>query len=344
MKKTLYLIIVITILLTLGCQNLNRGRIQAPTDRIVIYTSLYEHVVQAVWVDLQRQFPNHSIEFVFGGTGVIQEKIRIEQGGGRLGADILMVAEPAYSLELKEKGMLHSFRSREAANLAFDYDPEGYWYPVRVSNMVLAFNPQRNNRNNVPNSFNDFANDASVRGVISMRNPLVSGTTLATVAALRDRYGNGYFDALGNQRVMIDYGDQQTMYKLETGESRVAMILEESILRARQLNNSPLEIIYPTDGIVVIPSNIMIINDRWNANRNTQTSEAIVDWFLSEAGQNVIVDGWMHSVRKDFPRIPEGSISITEIHANSLPVIWENVSQQRIDIQRRFESYVMAVR
>jgi iron(III) transport system substrate-binding protein len=210
--------------------------------------------------------------------------------------------------------------------------------------MVLAFNPARNARNTVPDSFRNFAFDTRVRGVVSMRNPLVSGTTMAAATALRDRYGYEFFEALGRQRVVIDYGTNETLTKLESGETRIAMILEESILKIRQNNDSRLEVIYPSDGTIVIPSPIMIINNRLSANRNTRTAEAIIDWFLSEIGQNVIVDGWMHSVRKDFPRIPEGSISITEIQANSLPVIWENVSQQRNDIQRRFESYVMAVR
>jgi len=89
---------------------------------------------------------------------------------------MLLIADPSYSLELKGKGMLHRYISAETGNLAFDYDKEGCWYPVRISNMVLAYNPAKNNKNNVPNSFSDFANNASVRGAVSMSNPLVSGT------------------------------------------------------------------------------------------------------------------------------------------------------------------------
>jgi iron(III) transport system substrate-binding protein len=344
MKKKLYLILTLTILLSLSCRSVDRVTIQEPEGTMVIYTSLYDIVIESIWMELQRQFPAYAIEFVYGGTGVIQQRIRLERASGRLGADILMVADPAYSLELKEHGILHPFISKEAENLAFDYDLGGYWYPVRVSNMVLAFNPERSNRNNLPNSFYGFANDANVRRMVSMRNPLVSGTTQATVSALRTRYGDEFFQALGNQVVMIDYGDAQTLTRLESGESRVAMILEESILRTRQINDSRLEIIYPADGTVLIPSTIMIVNDRWSANRNTQTAEAIVDWFLGMEGQGAIVDGWMHSVRLDFPRHPQGSLPITEILANSMPVNWENVFRQQHEIRRSFEINVAANR
>ncbi|MCL2792431.1 MAG: ABC transporter substrate-binding protein [Spirochaetaceae bacterium] len=340
MKKFIYLLIPILAIFTLiACNTIDRiiGGGSGSANRIVIYTSMYDNVVVAVQRALKEEFPNYDIEFVTGGTGRLQHRIATERAAGRLGADIIMLAEPAYSLELKQRGMLHSFRSREAANLAFEHDPDGYWYPVRVNNMVLAFNPARNARNAVPNSFHDFANDARVRGAISMRNPNVSGTTLSTLTALRDKYGFEYFDALGRQNVQIEYGDIEALRKLETGEYAVIMILEESILQRKEQARANLEVIYPTDGTVMIPSTIMIVNNRWSANGNARAAETIVDWFLSTEGQNVIVDGWMHSVRRDFFRIPFGSKPTAEIRANSIPVNWENNLRHREQILSRFE-------
>jgi len=312
----------------------------ASKNKIVIYTSMYQDVIDSVKAELKNKFPKYNIEFVYGGTGTLENKISIERAGGRLGCDILMVADPAYSLELKDRGMLHPFISKEAPSLAFDYDPEGYWYPVRVSNMVLAYNPERHPRSNLPDSFRYFAFDPRVTGAISMRNPLVSGTTMAAATALRDKYGYEYFEALGRQRVIIDYGSDETLRKLESGECRIVMILEESILKIREEKSSKLEVIYPADGVVVIPSPIMIINNKWSANRNIKAAEEITNWFLSIEGQNAIVAGWMHSVRADFDKVPYDSKPINEIRTNSIPVIWENVYKQREDIHRRFEQYL----
>ncbi|MCL2705205.1 MAG: ABC transporter substrate-binding protein [Spirochaetaceae bacterium] len=310
---------------------------QKPSDKITIYTSMYQDVIEVVKKDLQNQFPKCTIEFVYGGTGRLQHRIAAEQASGKLGCDILMVAEPAYSLELKEKGMLHNYISKEAANLAFDYDPQGYWYPVRINNMVLAYNPAKNSKNTIPNSFFDFAFDPKVKGTISMRNPNISGTSLATLSALRDKYGYEYLDALGKQSIQIEYGTAGSLKKLETGEYKVIMILEESILQKREEEKSNLEVIYPTDGAVMIPSAIMIVNNQWSANKNLAAAEAITDWFLSEAGQSAIVAGWMHSVRIDFPKTPYDSKPTGEIRAKSIPVNWENNYRQREQILNRFE-------
>jgi len=309
-----------------------------PTGKIMIYTSMYEDIIEAVGKVLDKQFPTCKIEFFYGGTGALQAKIAAEQASNKLGCDMLMVAEPAYSLELKENNMLHAYKSKEAAALAFDYDKEGYWYPVRICNMVLAYNPEKFAKNTIPNSLKDFAFDASVKGAVSMSNPLTSGTAMASVTALRDKYGYEYFDALGKQGVKVESGSV-ALTKLETGECKVIMILEESILKKRQEDGSKLEVIYPTDGTIVIPSTIMTVADKWSANNNTKSAEIITDWFLSE-GQNAIVDGWMHSARNNFPRLPYDAIPTAQIRANTMPVNWENCFRQREEIRTKFEELV----
>jgi len=335
MKK----IVCFTLILALVTMAVFAGGNRDGSNKITIYTSIYEDVIKTLDAALKKQFPNYAIEFIYGGTGQLQAKVAEEIKTGKLGCDLLLVAEPSYSLELKEKGMLHRYISKEAGNLAFDYDKEGYWYPVRISNMVLAYNPVKNNKNSVPNSFNDFANNANVRGAVSMSNPLTSGTALAAASALKDKYGYGYFDALGRQNVKIESG-AVALTKLETGEYKVVMVLEESVLSIRQAKSSKLEVIYPTDGTIIIPSTIMTIADKWSAHNNTKTAELITDWFLGAQGQNVIVSGWMHSVRKDFDKIPQGSIPTSQIQSNSMPLNWENCFRQREEILNRFEGSV----
>jgi len=337
MKKIVCITLILAFTITAVFAGGSKGTAQG--NKIVIYTSMYQYAIESVKQDLQTQFPKYSIEFVYGGTGTLQSRVSSERASGRLGCDILMVAEPAYSIELKENGMLHSFRAAEASSLAFDYDPQGYWYPVRVSNMVLAYNPARQAKENIPQSFYDFANDPRVRGVIAMRSPLTSGTSMASITALRDKYGYEYFDALSRQNIQIEYGSDTPIEKLEAGQYSVIMILEESILRKRQ-EGSKLEVIYPADGTVMIPSTIMIINDKWSANRNTEAAEKITDWFLGREGQNAIVNSWMHSARSDFTRLPYDSKPTAEIRANSISVNWDNDFCQRKEIQDRFQEYL----
>ena len=333
------LVAVLTVLALVSCSSAAKPNPEGPTGKIVIYTSMYEDVIETLNWSLQRQFPNCQIELVYGGTGQLQARVAAEQASNRLGCDMLMVADPSYSLELKDKGMLNKYVSKTATNLAFDYDPDGYWYPVRVSNMVLAYNPDKYSKSSLPNSFMDFAADTSVKGAISMSNPLTSGTTLAAVIALIDKYGYGYFDTLNKQNINIE-SSAVALSKLETGEYKEIMVLEESVLEKREDENSKLEVIYPTDGVIMIPSSIMTIAAKWSANNNIPAAEVITDWFLGPEGQNAIVDGWMHSVRKNFRRIPFDSIPTSRIQAVSMPINWENVYREKTDILARVEQFL----
>ncbi|MDR2479633.1 MAG: ABC transporter substrate-binding protein, partial [Treponema sp.] len=277
------------------------------SGKLMIYTSIYEDVIEALDGALKKKFPKADIQFFYGGTGQLQAKIAAEIDAGKLGCDLLLVAEPSYSLELKEKGLLHAYVSPQASRLAFDYDKEGYWYPVRICNMVLAYNPEKVAKNTIPNSLRDFAYDSRVKGFISMGNPLTSGTTMAAVTALRDKYGYEYFQALGSQGVKVESGSV-ALTKLQTGECKVIMILEESILKVREEDDSKLEVIYPTDGTIVIPSTIMSVAAAKSANNNVKLAEAVTDWFLSDEGQENIVKGWMHSPVRNFAKLPYDGI------------------------------------
>jgi iron(III) transport system substrate-binding protein len=147
MKKFVYFVIILALaILTVfagGNYDADSFSDRKPVGKLTIYTSMYEEIIRSLDGALKKQFPNCKIEFMYGGTSQIQARIATEQGTGKLGCDILLAAEPSYSLELKKKGLLHRYISGEACNLAFGYDREGYWYPVRVSAMVLAYNPEK---------------------------------------------------------------------------------------------------------------------------------------------------------------------------------------------------------
>ena len=311
----------------------------ADKPKVTIYTSMYEDVIEAMTKTLHEKFPDYDVEFFYGGTGTLQAKIAAERDTKKLGCDMLMVADPSYALELKDAGLLHAYKSKEADNLALEYDPEGYWYPVRNLNMILAYNPEQFKKEELPQSFKDFAYDPAMKNVISMPNPLTAGTALVAISALKDKYGYEYFDKLAENKVMVESGSV-ALTKLETGECKIIMILEESVLKKREEEDSELEVIYPTDGTICVPSPIMTVKDEWSAHANAKICEELTDWFLSPEGQQYIVKGWMHSVLKNPPAIPYDSIATDTIVKNSMPVSWENCLRDRTELRTNFEERV----
>ena len=326
---------------------------------LVIYTSMYPFVIDMMDKALQEEFPNlkggnDGSFFFYGGTSSLITKIYGEMGDNRdqpLDTDMFMVAEPAFSLELKDYGYLHSFEVEDAANrLAFSYDEEGYWYPVRVLNMVLAYNPEMVDSwaakgVNIPHTYKDFAYDPALKGYISMSDPMTSGTAYAAEVALLEKYGDEYLDKLGENRVMRESGST-AIAKLQSGECAAIMILEESILKyisdEQEKGNtvSNVEIIYPDDGVILIPSTIMIVAEEYSRDVNTEAAEAVAQWMLTEDAQRLIMKGFMHSVLAAWNEYPANSMPTGELVKKNMGVDWIKAYKEREQINNMWTEKV----
>ena len=189
----------------------------------------------------------------------------------------------------------------------------------------------------IPKTFKDFAYDPSLKGYISMGDPLTSGTAFASVASLLDTYGEEYLDKLGENRVMRDSGST-AIAKLQRGECAAIMILEESILKyindeaAKGNEVTNLEIIYPEDGVILVPSTVMIVAEEFSKNVNTEAAEAVADWLLSEEAQKLIMQGYMHSVLADMKEYPEHSIPTDDLIKMDMGIDWEYAYKNREEI------------
>ena len=346
MKKAIALLL--TLVLFAGCLSTGAFAVNEDVEGTIgIYSSMYPFVLDMLDEAIKKEFPNlkpayDGSFFFYGGTSSLITKLYGEMETGVLDCDMMLVAEPAFSLELKEAGYLESVEIEDADKLLrFPYDADGYWYPVRVCNMVLAYNPEMvdawaKKGVTIPHTFKDFANDPALKGYISMGNPMTSGTTFAAVASLTqdNHYGKDYLKGLAKNNVMIESGST-AITKLQTGECAAIMILEESILKALKdaedagapLTN--LACIYPEDGVVLIPSTVMTVAEDRSANVNTEACAELEKWFLSEDAQKLIMQGFMHSVFADMKEIPWGSVSTEDLIQKDLGVDWENAYHNR---------------
>ena len=355
MKKWLCVFLTLLLLLSAGSSALAVN--EDVEGELVIYTSMYKEVLPMIDAALKAEFPNltpgNEGSFFFqGGSNELISRIYGEMGNqrnGALGADLIMVAEPAFALELKDYGYLQPFTLEDAENkLRFPYDKDGYWYPVRVCNMVLAYNPEAadywaGKNVNVAKSFKDFAFDPSLKGYISMGDPMKSGTSYAAIISLTDKYGEEYLDKLAANKVERASGSG-AIAKLqgEGGEYGTAslMILEESILNYRQQEAAEgrtvtsVEIRYPEDGVILIPSPVMIVDEKHSKNVNTEAAEAVAEWFLSAEGQKLILKANMHSVLKEIQEGPEHSVNTDELVAKDLGVDWDKAYHEREQIKK----------
>ena len=332
---------------------------EGPSGTVAIYSSMYPFVLEMLDEAIHQQFPNlkpggeNGSFFIYGGTSALIKRIYAGMKEGTLECDMMLVAEPSLSLELKEADYLKPVEIPGIAEqLRFPCDEEGYWYPVRVCNMVLAYNPMTEQEWNakgiqVPRTFENFAMDRSLKGLITMGDPMTSGTTFAAVAALTsvDRYGRQFLKGLARNQVRIESGSAG-IRKVREGTCIAAMILEESVLKAMkdaEDAGTPLKdlaCIYPEDGAVLIPSTVMIVADEHSKNRNSEACEAVEKWFLTEEAQQIIMQGFMHSVLAGMQEYPWHSADTQKLMDRMMSVNWESVYKNRAELNFAWQDYV----
>ena len=303
---------------------------------LMVYTSIYPDIIDNMCKpNVAKAFPEMKVNWFQGGTEKVVTKITGEIKAKKIGADVLMVADPSYYLKLDDQKLLLPYKSKEEKNLINDKDAEGAWYAVRVCNMIIAYNADKLKAEDAPKNWTDLA-DPKWKGKIAMPNPMLSGTAYVAVGALADKYGWEYFDKLKANGLRVEEGNSAIQNKLLTGEYAAAMILEENILKLANTKKEPLKVIYPKDGVVQVPSPIAI----FNTTKNPEGAKALVDWWLSKEGQQAVVKGWMHSVRGDVKE-PIGSVPTKGLTDGKIKVDWRKLADNNAKIKEEFRKRVM---
>ena len=303
---------------------------------LMVYTSIYPDIIDNMCKpNVAKAFPEMKVNWFQGGTEKVVTKITGEIKAKKIGADVLMVADPSYYLKLEDQKLLLPYKSKEEKNLINDKAADGAWYAVRVCNMIIAYNADKLKAEDAPKNWTDLA-DPKWKGKIAMPNPMLSGTAYVAVGALADKYGWEYFDKLKANGLRVEEGNSAIQNKLLTGEYAAAMILEENILKLANTKKEPLKVIYPKDGVVQVPSPIAI----FNTTKNPEGAKALVDWWLSKEGQQAVVKGWMHSVRGDVKE-PIGSVPTKGLTDGKIKVDWRKLAYNNAKIKEEFRKRVM---
>lgn len=305
-----------------------------PKGKVMIYTSIYPDIIEKIKPELKKAFPNVEVEWFQAGTEKVMAKVAGEIEANKVQADLLMVADPSYYLYLEDKGLLLPYDAPNRKDVKINKDKDGYWTGVRISNMIIAYNTAKVKPEDAPKTFKDLT-DPKWQGKIAMPSPLLSGTAYVAAAALSDKYGWEYFEQLKANGLKVEDGNSAIQNKLLTGEYLAVMILEENILKMMD-KGEPVKVVYPEDGTIVIPSPVAV----FKSSQNQEASKAILDWFLSKQGQQVIVKGWMHSVRDDV-EAPKGAPALKTFADKAFKLDWLKLSKETEPIKEAFRSRVL---
>jgi len=270
---------------------------KAEMQTLWVYTSVYKEYASELEKTFEHKYPQVDVQIFQAGSEKLQAKIEAEILSQKPVADLVMVSDPIWGRDLEKRDLVAIRKGHQTI--------EDNYYSAMV---LIVHNKLPKDKR--PTRFSDLIKP-DFKSLIQMGNPLESGSTFTMVSILSQKLGWDYFKKLKENKIGSSGGNSSVIQKIESGEKKIGIVLLENALAAIK-RNSPIEIIYPQDGAIIIPS-IQVIMKK---TAHFEIASQFADFVISKEGQEIIKSGYMYSVRKDV-KAPDGALSFVELSKNA---------------------------
>ncbi len=307
--KNLIFIVLIFLVVIAIILVLNYTKKAQLTGKLILYTSVPIDTINKVKAEFEKKQPGIELDIFRSGTGKVMERIYSEIDEGLIQTDLIWVADFTVGEELKNRGQLMKYKSPQVDNfISFLKDKDDYYYAARLLNMIIAYNTD--NVKKIPTSYRDLLNP-EYKGKIVMADPSYSGAALYTVVTLAqtEEFGWDYFVRLYENEMQIVKGNTSLNQAIADGELDMGITIDFMVRDLKDKNpETPIDYIFPEEGVVLVPSPIAIARDC----HNLPAAQVFVDFILSKEGQEFLSAQGITPVRLDVIP-PSGVPTITQM-------------------------------
>ncbi|WP_312114629.1 ABC transporter substrate-binding protein [Brevibacillus reuszeri] len=275
------------------------------------YTSQPDADAAALIESFTKKYPEVKVELFRSGTEEVISRLQAEAQAGQVKADVLLVADAPTFASLKKQDLLMGYNSPEAADIPADWkDADGAYTGTKVMATVLAINTAKVTTK--PDSWKVLTSPETA-GKAIMPSPLYSGAAAYNVGVLTRQgdFGWDFITGLKTNQMTVTKGNGAVLKSVAGGEKEYGMVVDYLVARAKK-EGSPVELIYPNEGVPVITEPIGILK----ASKNQDAAKAFVDYVLSEDGQKLASSLGYTPIRKGIAA-PEGLLAQDQIKALS---------------------------
>ncbi len=303
----------------------------APSGTITLYTSESEDQVNEMVADFNEVYPDVQVDIFRTGTGEVTGKLQAEMEGGEIQADLMWFADLDFFRMLSEEDMLMEYSPVGAEVVEDTYHYFGNKaHEVRFIFNIVAYNTTL--VDTPPTGWKDLLNP-EYNGRIGMASALYSGGAFTNLGTLVNEPDMGwdFYEKLNENGVVVGRGNGGIGTSIASGEFVMGQLID---FMARDLKNngSPVEMIWPEEGSVVIPTPVAIYKNT----DNPAACEAFLDYLYSARGQALFVKQNYLSVLPDAPE-PEGLVPYPEGGLKILVPPLDFIAENREELRNKYE-------
>ena len=266
---------------------------QQASGRLVLYTSQPQQDAQQTVDAFRRVNPNVQVDWTRDGTTQLMNRIRAEVTAGAPQADVLLIADAMTMEALKAERRLMPYPEAPVAGMpAGAYDADRTYFATKfittgiIMNRAAPFRPTR---------WADLMRP-EMRNQLIMPSPLYSGAASIHMGVLTRMNGLGwpFFEHLARAGTQSARGNGAVLEAVAGGQRLYGIVVDFMAIRARE-RGSPVEFIFPEDGVTVVTEPVAILASA----RNVPAARAFVDFILSRDGQALAATQGMFPARND---------------------------------------------
>ncbi len=289
---------------------------QAPTGRLVLYTSQLQQDAQQTVDEFRKAYPGVNVDWSRDGTTQLMNKFRAEIAAGSPQPDVLLLADAMTMEALKREGRLAAYPGAPTDGFpAGAHDSGKTYFATKLITTGIIYNRAAPIK---PESWADLVRP-EMRNQVIMPSPLYSGAAAIHMGVLTRTPGLGwpYYEALAKNGTQAARGNG-AVFDAVAGGQRLYGVLVDFLAIRNQIKGSPVEFVFPKDGVTAITEPVAILS----TSRNPVAARAFVDFILSREGQLLASLQGMFPARPDVTP-PQGfpPLATVKILAADIPAI-----------------------
>ncbi len=301
--------------------------------KVVWYTSLALPSAEKVAKLFETAHPGIKVEVHRTGSQRILQRVMQELQAGLKIVDVIHTSDAGHFVLLKEKKLLAKYTPPGVDRFPAGFkDADGYYYGLRATVNVIAYNTKLVSAADAPKTWKDLL-DPRWKGKLVTAHPGYSGVIATHVLALVHLHGWEYFKQLAQNRLMLVQSAVDPAGVVASGERVVAANGGDYYYYQMKKKGNPIEVVYPKEGVplVVSPTAIAAFAPHPNAAR------LFTDFTFTRELQQVMADS--EGLYTGHPEVKYPGDKPTLSELKLLSVDPEELEKRNEEIKKRFVEF-----
>lgn len=257
-----------------------------------LYTAVSQEPVDAAIAAFVEREPTFEVEVFRAPTAELNGRIAAERREGRIGADLLWMADPLSMQRYAADGLLREWQP-SAIDMIPDVSRSDVFWGTHLLEVVAVHG---DDVEPAPSAWNDLA-DPAYDGAVAIPDPAFAGSAFGALGyfAMTDGFGLDFYRRLAENGAVQVNAPTEVLTGVAEGRFDVGMTLSFAARDAIE-SGAPIKMVRPAPGAIAVYSPIGIVVGSDHAER----AEEFVNFLLSAQGQRILADvGGYEPIRDD---------------------------------------------